>query len=738
MMRYLSFLVSVAITFTIYSCKADEVWENANRAPNIFYISSVVATSTNTVKVTLSQEADESDANNPSNYSIPGLTITDALRDGTDSTLVNLSTSNHEDINYTLTITGLTDTSGNLMGIPNSMKFAGDVAPMIKSVSATGSTSVMVYFSEPVDKLSVEDAANYTADGGLTINTAVRDASDYSRVILTTSPQNSISYKLTISNVTDVTGNSLANPNYEYFTGIGATDLTNPRVLFAAMIDSNTVEVIFSEPVEEISSENTGNYTLKDSQGNPIPVITATRQTDDQSHVGIDISGALSDHLYIVQVAGVTDTALNVILGFPYNIAAFNGTGSVPDSFNEGPLIVDPLNEGINNFSMLASYRGRIYLAPANADNAAFRFKPDGSDPAIVPFMFHGAAGDTTTLNTGPDGEDGIDYIASGIVAGVEYLFFGPSRSFGDLDYLYYTTDTGSTIDFDYMDLSGFLGPQTKGVSSLFAFNDRLYAGFPDTGGNRPYLLKLTSIDSSPAGVNLQAVDMPRIGLPDNGAAIVGIDTMALFEGLLYIANGGNNALDEDGGIIMSLNGDPAPYPGAPDWLDITPVADTEWYNSPSDDRFSIELTGTNKLMPADRAFPAMAEFKGKLYIARNTTKGPQLWKYLDGIFTLIADNGSGITDMSDSDNTRITLLIVNKNILYIGFDNSSDGIQVFRSDNPSDQASFDAVTLNGFGQGADIDTIYHAVSVPDGGKKCLWLLCGKSGGKLRIYRRAE
>ena len=351
--------------------------------------------------------------------------------------------------------------------------------------------------------------------------------------------------------------------------------------------------------------------------------------------------------------------------------------------------------------------------------------------------MFHGTSGDTTTLNPGPDGEDGIDFIASGIIAGEEYLFFGPSRSTGGLDYLYYSTDTGSTLDFDYMNLSGFLGPQTMGVSSLFAFNDRLYAGFPDTGGNRPYLLKLTSIGSSPAGVDLKAVDMPRIGL-GNSAAIVGIDTMALFEDRIFIANGGNSAINEDGGIIMSLNGDPDPYPGAPDWDDITPVADTGWYNPLSDDRFSIALTGSNKLLPADRAFPAVAEFKGKLYIARNTTEGPQLWRYLDGGFTLIADNGSGITDMGDADNTRISLLLVNKNILYIGFDNSSDGIQVFRSDNPSDQASFDAVTLNGLGKGAEIDTIYHAISVPDGGKKCLWLLCGKSGGKLRIYRRAE
>ncbi len=737
MTRYLSFIVSVAITFTIYACKAGEVWENANRAPNIFYISSVVATSTSTVRITRSPEAEESGANNISNYSIPGLTITDALRDGSDSKLVNLSTSNHEDINYTLSITGLTDTTGNPIGTPSSMKFAGDVAPMIKSVSATGSTTVMIYFSEPVDKLPAEDAANYTADGGLSISAAVRDASDYSRVILTTSSQNSISYKLTINIVTDLTGNTLANPNYEYFTGIGAIDLTNPRVLSAAMLDSNSVEVLFSEPVEKASSEITANYTLKDSQGNPIPVITATRQADDQSHVWLDISGTLSDHIYIVHVSGVTDTALNAMLGFPYNIAAFNGTGTIPDSFDAGPVVVDPMNEGVNNFSMLASYKGRIYIAPADSDNAAFRFKPDGSDPAIVPFMFHGASGDTTTLNTGPDGEDGIDYIASGIVAGVEYLFFGPSKSSGDLDYLYYSTDTGSTLDFDYMDLSGFLGLQTRGVSSLFAFNDRLYAGFPDTSGNRPYLLNLTSIASSPAGVDLNADDMPRIGL-GNGAAIVGIDTMALFEDRIFIANGGNSAIDEDGGIIMSLNSDPAPFPGAPDWLDITPVSDTGWYNSPSDDRFSIALTGTNKLLPADRAFPAMAEFKGKLYIARNTTQGPQLWRYLDGGFTLIADNGSGITDMGDADNTRITLLIVNKNILYIGFDNSSDGIQVFRSDNPSDQASFDAVTLNGLGQGANIDTIYHAVSVPDGGKKCLWLLCGKSGGKLRIYRRAE
>jgi hypothetical protein len=414
--------------------------------------------------------------------------------------------------------------------------------------------------------------------------------------------------------------------------------------------------------------------------------------------------------------------------------------------------MIDPLGEGVNNFSLLTKYRGRIYIGPTDSDNAVYRIKPDGSDPELVSFRFHVGVVYSNSLDAGlgPDGEDGIDYIAGGIINGEEYLFIGPSKSGGNLDYIYYTTDSGNNLDFNPMDLSALTGGNTNGVSSMAVFNDNLYIGFPDTGGNRPYLHRIVNIVENPIidvdFINLQSDDMPRIGKNGtypNGSGTTGIDSFGIYNNCIYLANGGNNKINEDGGIVKSTTDLPLPYDTNPaDWEDVTPTANFEWYNSPLDDRFSIELLAMNKLIPADKAFPAMAVFNNKLYVIRNTVGspgGPQLWKYDESSWSLVADNGNGITDMNNSNNSALTLLIVNGDRLYIGYDNSTDGIQIWRTlpgvTDPSLDIDFEQVSLDGFGNPAENQRIYHALSISYEDTDYLWLLCGKSGGSIRVYR---
>lgn len=760
MKRFLGALTALLIVPLLFACKADEVWNNANRSvySSIFYVSSVQATSFTTVRVQFSQGVQIASGEDIANYSIPGLTITSAARDGSDSTVVNLTTSTQEDITYTLTATGISDVAGNLIGSPNAGQFAGDVAPMIKSVSSTGNTALVIYFTEPVDQASAENSGNYITNPVLTISNPQRDASDLSRVTLTTSSQaDGQSYQLIISNVTDLTGNPLSAPNYEYFTGTGVIDTTNPTILFATLIDSNTVEVVFSEPMNTATTGVPANYIIQDSYDNTIAVATATPQTDT-SRVRLDILGTFSEYIYILTVSTlVQDDDGNPLASPPQNKTSFTGEGQIPESLDDGPVVVDPIDEGTNDFSMLVKYKGRIYLGPADADNAIFRMKPDGSSPEIVTFIFHGEAPllDTFTLDPGPDSETGIDYIASGFIGGSEYLFFGPSKG-GNLNYIYYTTDTGSQIDFDYININVFSTGNTRGVNSMAVFNNNLYIAFSDGSplpGQKPILLKLINIVQNPIlGLdvfNLQADDMPRIGnygTPPNGAVIVGIDVMKVYNNRLYIANGGNNALDSDGGIVRTTTNNPGDYVGFPgDWSDITPVANTVWYNIPSNDRFSLELSSYNKLIPAQRAFPAMAEFNGNLYIARNTTGisgGPQLWKYDGAIWSLVADNGTGITNMSVAGNTQITLLVANGDRLYMGFDNLVTGVQVFRTKSgvtdPSAASDFEMVSSAGLGDGLNNKSIFHGLSISDGDIDYLWVLCGKTAGKLRLYRTSN
>ncbi|MCK5571059.1 MAG: Ig-like domain-containing protein, partial [Spirochaetes bacterium] len=422
------------------------------------YISNTVATSNTGVRVYFSDEVEQAGAETAGNYSIPGLTVTGATRDLVDFSLVDLTTLPQEDINYTLTVTVVID--------QDSRQFGGDVEPYIQNVYSYSNTEVVVYFSEAVEIASAENLTNYSIPG-LTIISATRDAADFSKINLDTGSQgDGTIYTLTINNVTDLNWNSILNPGTMGFTGTGVTDNTSPRVLSAVIVDGDTVEVQFSEPVDQASSETAGNYTITDNVGNSVSVTAASRQADI-SKVRLDTAGTFSEFLYSLEVsASVEDTGFNPMAGPPDNTVSFAGQGTIPKSFNDGPVLVDPIGEGSNNFSMLAKYRGRIYLGPANADNAVFRFKPDGSYPEIVSFSFHVGATYTTSLNPGPDNEDGIDYITGGIINGKEYLFIGPSSS-NSIDYIYFTTEGGNTLDFNPMDLSAVLGPNTRGVSSM-------------------------------------------------------------------------------------------------------------------------------------------------------------------------------------------------------------------------------------------------------------------------------
>jgi hypothetical protein len=105
----------------------------------------------------------------------------------------------------------------------------------------------------------------------------------------------------------------------------------------------------------------------------------------------------------------------------------------------------------------------------------------------------------------------------------------------------------------------------------------------------------------------------------------------------------------------------------------------------------------------------------------------------------LIADNGMGITNMGNMNSKKVTLLVVNGDRLYIGFDNSVDGVQVWRTlpgvTDPLAEADFEPITLDGLGDPPDNQKVYHGFSSADASNSYLWLLCGRDGVDLRVFR---
>jgi hypothetical protein len=228
-------------------------------------------------------------------------------------------------------------------------------------------------------------------------------------------------------------------------------------------------------------------------------------------------------------------------------------------------------------------------------------------------------------------------------------------------------------------------------------------------------------------------------------------------------------------------------------------------------------LTPAGTFTPAVKAIPKMVIFNGDLYLIRNAcktpitdsmfgtggscelnsafenlgTKGagpfcaktcksgdeiPQLWRLKSydevgsiagsGDWQFIGNLVSGRTDMGGAtwtdgvgqaaktvNNTEVTLLEVNGNRLYIGFDNSNAGVNIWRTksgiSSPAGENDFEAVCQTGnqcaasasqFGFGDSINNtrIFDSTSVEDAGTYFLILNSGNGSNGLKIFRSAN
>ena len=119
-------------------------------------------------------------------------------------------------------------------------------------------------------------------------------------------------------------------------------DNAAPIILSASLIDNDTVEARFSEPMDGVSSQTIINYAIEDSTGNTVALTAAAIQLDT-SRVWLDIDGTFAKNIYTLQVSTtVSDENLNGIKDYPYNTVVFNGAGSTPKkiqrwSSNGGP-----------------------------------------------------------------------------------------------------------------------------------------------------------------------------------------------------------------------------------------------------------------------------------------------------------------------------------------------------------------------------------------------------------------
>ncbi|MFO7889272.1 MAG: fibronectin type III domain-containing protein [bacterium] len=271
------------------------------------------------ISLTFSEPLSISTVNDYSNYEFkPPLNIYDISRNDS-CTLIFLGTENHTlGENYTLTISNLRDVAGNFMS-PDTVGYtmnSGDIdAPRVIAARIQESrTELIVDFSERVEKSSAEDIANYEISPSVDINSATLETSQQS-VILSTAEHNAGEYTVYVSNISDIA----VPPNVlisDYCSYKVVFDTTSPNLDTLNVKTKETLELRFSERLDETTAQDITNYSISPSLGIQEAMLDVSQQ------IVTLYTQAHSSNNYQLSISGVTDIASNnidpVIVDYSY------------------------------------------------------------------------------------------------------------------------------------------------------------------------------------------------------------------------------------------------------------------------------------------------------------------------------------------------------------------------------------------------------------------------------------
>jgi hypothetical protein len=440
-------------------------------------------------------------------------------------------------------------------------------------------------------------------------------------------------------------------------------------------------------------------------------------------------------------------------------------------------LAVDPLGDG-SPFAFVAPHLGQLWVGPSRTGDALARMQLDGSGsqrvalafskdvvtgstasnkaaPPVPPYPSIGFTGcQADTAACGPDNEDGRGLLTSVAFDGDEWLLLAGARSAGELDYVYLSRASAAPGAFSYVDIGDLLGGATRGISAAHGAGGRLYLGFPDNGGSRPYGVALLKAPPA-AGPGLDAVKgVDALDLELHAAydgtyhaftPITMVDAIAELHGHVYFFNGI--------GCLVSKTATPA---AGGDFLACSPAEGLDYAQAES-----IVPVRQFDLEPTDRAWPQVAVWNGRLLAIRNTLGGPQLWSCDPARrgdpalcdpsdWELVAADAGFRTRLGRASASAATLLVATPTHLFVGFDDPA-GVQVFRTRVADPAVASDFTGKDGClagttgceglgsdGLGATLTRIFDAkaVATPEG-RTDLFLTAGDGVGPAHVVRLA-
>lgn len=287
------------------------------------------------------------------NYQLsPELAVTqaDLLENGTE---ISLTTAPQDDAPYTITLSrrpdsGLKDMAGyGLMADKNTATFAGTgmadtTPPMISELISTSPTTVRLSFNEPV--MGLKDSSHFEihSSGSEVLLVEAATANDSNtQVTLMTATQEDVTYTLSASSIEDSSGNALdLAGSVLSFQGIApARDTIAPQLIDTLSLNNTTVQVTFSEPVE--NPENVSFYHIADGSSQALAV-TAAKANDFNTEVTLTTTSQ-AEASYTLTVSNIRDEAGNTI-DLAASSATFAGTPFDPDPDTIAPQVVRALS----------------------------------------------------------------------------------------------------------------------------------------------------------------------------------------------------------------------------------------------------------------------------------------------------------------------------------------------------------------------------------------------------------
>ncbi len=653
---------------------------------------------------------------------------------------------------YTLTVEAtVRDANENAtMTDPRSLDFVGNEQLKVVRAEAVSAYSFYIYFSKPVDADDIAPSKFIiSAELGAVLG-AVPDPIDGTKVLITHSFSQLYGFYTVIA----------VNP----IRVDGQSELLAPNPF-----DRATFESIFGSPLS-VADGPVFRDPFADGS-----TFAFTFYYRGRIYIGPNDSNAavfrfLPDGSNPVRAGFLTTSS---VLGGPFQNFGVNMTRPsstvtlgaktrfyLPPDTNLSPYVGAPALEYAISGCTLSNNRSGLGTSG-----------PPGSGAAIIvddtlDYIEAGTGGAASTTETckvklwrsdGPYDYSGIaafgPVTVSTPVAGTEYLLYGAHFDDTSNNYneLHFTDDDDLTLNNVHCNVSNATLGNTQDLQSIYGYGNKAFIAFAGPTAQAP---KLATIDLSPTTCaaspnvtvtgNGDARNLPGLGgSGGNTAEFINIDSMFVYDA----GDGARVYAGNNGGIAVVTN-QTLPSPSAV-WSRLIGDAFNGWTGT------TRQLLSVGAARPGEKGVPYMAGWDGYLFVGRNRSDNcpssgkpcAEVWRYraTDAQKWVKIVDTSSTAGLMNTNNARLSLLAVSGGRLYVGFDNESNGAELWVTklgttaagvaSNSSFELAKNRVTLNtstsGLGIAGAPDLIYnkyifsHATATYVDGNSYLYLTVG-------------